>query len=243
MVFRPALIPYRFLVCAVKVDQLWGILSDHLNKARSCEAWSSDEPRWFAWHQISRITMPPGDAVDGSTRQTHATSNSILPSRASASASCLMQIGVGWRAIRTISETWERNMQLLIRTSHNAKADLENDHLSCGFGLRRSHLSLKWKSGQDKVGFRWGAVTGTFHINFSPLEAQKCDTYRFYWLKWDCNKLFFQKWSTQDQMCLQMIALSRFVICNSFIFYVDLEFLVDTLLRSVESIYIMIRPF
>ena len=150
-------------------------------------------PRWFAWHQISRGTMPPEDAVDGSTRQTHATSNSILPSRASASASCLMQIGVGWRLIRTISETWERNMQLLIRTSNNAKADLENDHLTCGFGLRRSHLALKWKSGQGKVGFRWGAVTGTFHINFSPLEAQKCDTYWFYWLKWDCSKLFLQK--------------------------------------------------
>ena len=59
-------------------------------------------PPWFAWHQISRGIMPSEDAVDGSTRQTHATSNSILPARASAGTSCLMQIGVGWRVSRTI---------------------------------------------------------------------------------------------------------------------------------------------
>ena len=39
-----------------------------------------------------------------------------------------------------------------------------NDHLSCGFGLQRSHLALNWKSGQGKVGFHWGVITGTFHI-------------------------------------------------------------------------------
>ena len=47
-----------------------------------------------------------------------------------------------------------------------------DDHLSCNFGLRLSHLALKRKSGQGKVGFRWGAVTGTFHVNCSPLEGK-----------------------------------------------------------------------
>ena len=38
--------------------------------------------------------------------------------------------------------------------------------------------------------FRCGAVTGAFHVNFSPLEAQKFDPYRTYCLKWGCNNLF-----------------------------------------------------
>ena len=56
----------------------------------------------------------------------------------------------------------------------------ENSHISCSFGLRRSHLALKWKSGQAEVGFCWGAVTGIFHVNFSSMEAQKCDSCWFY---------------------------------------------------------------
>ena len=42
---------------------------------------------------------------------------------------------------------------------------LRNDHLSCGFEIRRSHMALKWKSGLGKVGFYWGAVTGTMLIS------------------------------------------------------------------------------
>ena len=36
-------------------------------------------PSGLAWHQSSSGNMPPEDAVDGSTNQTHATSNSTLP--------------------------------------------------------------------------------------------------------------------------------------------------------------------
>ena len=92
-----------------------------------------------------------------------------ISSRASANTPCLIPIWVGRHYY---NNQWElgRNMQLSIQTCHSAKADLGNDHLSCSFGLQQSHLALKWKSGQGKVGFRWEAFTGTFHVNFSPLE-------------------------------------------------------------------------
>ena len=70
---------------------------------------------------------------------------------------------------------------------------IENDHLSCGLDFNDLHLELKWKSGQGKVKFLWGAVTCTYHVNFSPLEAQKFDPYRFHWLKWGWNNLLFQE--------------------------------------------------
>ena len=73
-----------------------------------------------------------------------------------------------------------------------------NDHLSCGFGLRRSLLALKWTSDHSKVRFRWGAVTRTFHVNFIPTEAHTFDPYWFYCLKWGCNNLFFQECLSEE---------------------------------------------
>ena len=77
MVFWPALIPYKILLYAVKARAL---------KKQSCrtilnkdEVWLCEEPRGVAWHQSSSGTMPLEDAVDGSTSQIHATSNSTLP--------------------------------------------------------------------------------------------------------------------------------------------------------------------
>ena len=43
---------------------------------------------------------------------------------------------------------------------------------------------------KKKVGFCWGAVPGTFYVDFSPLETQKFPPYRFYCLKSGCNNLF-----------------------------------------------------
>ena len=146
------------------------------------EVWSSKETRGLDWHQSSSGSMPLEDVVDSSTSQTHATSNSTLrmSSWASATTSCLMPIGVGRGIIRTISENWEKIYSCWFQLATVRRQIWENDHLSCVFGLRRYHLALEWKSGHGKVGFRLGAVTSVFHVNFSQLEAQKLHPYRFF---------------------------------------------------------------
>ena len=81
-----------------------------------------------------------------------------MPSQASASTSCLIPVGV-YRALLEQSVRIEKkNVQLFIRTCHI----WGNYHLSCGFELRGSHLALKWKPCQGRVGFGWGAIIGTF---------------------------------------------------------------------------------
>ena len=72
-----------------------------------------------------------------------------------------------------------------------------NDHLYCGFGARRSHLTLHWMSAQGSVGFRWGTTTGPYHANFSQVETQKFDPHWFYCLQWGCNNLFCQECTFQ----------------------------------------------
>ena len=68
-----------------------------------------------------------------------------------------------------------------------------NDHLYCGFGARRSHLTLHWLSAQGNVVFRWGTIMGPYHANFSQVETQKFDPHWFYCLQWGCNNLFCQE--------------------------------------------------
>ena len=65
--------------------------------------------------------------------------------------------------------------------------------LYCGFGARRSHLTLHWMSAQGSVGLRWGTITGPYHANFSQVETQKFDPHWFYCLQWGCNNLFCQE--------------------------------------------------
>ena len=110
-----------------------------------------------------------------------------MPSRASASTSCLIPIWVGRGIIRTIRENWEKICNHWFQLSTVRRQIWRNDHLSCGFGLRQSHLALKWKSSQGKVEIRWGVVTG----QFQPTGSTKFDPYRFYCLTWGCNNLFF----------------------------------------------------
>ena len=85
-------------------------------------------PRGLAWHQRSRVRTPPDDALDSRTHQTHATSNIVLcrmPWWAGTSISCQIPYNRGW-AGHYQNNRWElrKNMQLLIRTYHSAKADL-----------------------------------------------------------------------------------------------------------------------
>ena len=135
------------------------ILLDHLNGID--KLWSSEEPPLICLPPISRGTMPPEDAVDGSTRQTHATSNSILPSRASTNTSCLMHIGADGELLE----------QPVRNEKKNAIVDL-NLPTKLRFWTSMIPLGTEEKV-QPRWRFRWGAVTSTFHINFSPLEAQK----------------------------------------------------------------------
>ena len=118
----------------------------------------------------------------------------LMPSRASANPSCLIpKVVTVWRLI------WG------------------NDHLYCGFGARRSHLTLHWMSAQGSVGFRWGTITGPYHANFSQVETQKFDPHWFYCLQWGCNNLFCQECSIFNKrrplfglQCLIFKGLIRF---------------------------------
>ena len=97
----------------------------------------------------------------------------LMPSWASANTSCLIPIGVGQGIVRTIRETFEKLCKYWFKVVTVWRLIWGNDHLYCGFGARRSHLTLHWMSAQGSVGFRWGTITGPYHANFSQVETQK----------------------------------------------------------------------
>ena len=98
--------------------------------------------------------------------------------------------------LMTNRENWEKICNCWFEPAIVRRQIWGNAHLSCSFGLRWSHLALKWKTSYGKVRICWGAVTGTFHVNFSPLEAQKFNPCRLFCPKWGCNNLFFQECSS-----------------------------------------------
>ena len=117
----------------------------------------------------------------------------LMPSRASANTSCLIPIGVGRGIFRTIRKTFKKICKYWFKFVTVWRLIWGNDHLYCGFGARRSHLTLHWMSAQGSVGFRWGTITGPYHANFSQVETQKFDPHWFYYLQWGCNNLFCQE--------------------------------------------------
>ena len=101
-----------------------------------------------------------------------------MPSRACASTACLIPIGVARGSIGIIIyKNWETICSSWFELA-TVQSSWLNDHLSCGFEFRRSHLALKWKSGQGKVVFHRAAFTGTFlsisghwkHNNSIPID-------------------------------------------------------------------------
>ena len=108
-------------------------------------------------------------------------------------ASCIIPIGVGWDIVRTIRKTFEKICKYWFKVVTVWRLIWGNDHLFCGFGARRSHLTLRWMSAQDSVGFRWGTIKGPYHANFSQVETQKFEPHWFYCLQWECNNLFCQE--------------------------------------------------
>ena len=117
----------------------------------------------------------------------------LMPSRASANTSCLIPIGAGRGIVRTIRKTFEKICKYWFKVVTVWRLIWGNDHLYCGFGARRSHLTLHWMSAQGSVGFRWRTITGPYHANFSQVETQKFDPHWFYCLQWGCNNLFCQE--------------------------------------------------
>ena len=116
-----------------------------------------------------------------------------MPWWANASPSCLKPTGFGRGIIRTINEYWEKICNCWFKLATLRRQIWGNDQLSCSFGLRPPHLTLKWKSGQDEVGFLSRAVTGAFHVNFSQLEGQQFHPYQFYCVKWEFDNIFLQE--------------------------------------------------
>ena len=184
------------------------ILSDHPQQCmvlpRCC---LSGSPWRLAWHQRSSGSMPFEYAVDGSTSKPTraAIAPCLMPSWASANTSCLIPIGVGRGIVRTIRKTFEKMCKYWFKVVTVWRLIWGNDHLYCGFGARRSHLTLHWMSAQGSVGFRWGKITGPYHANFSQVETQKFDPHWFYCLQWGCNNLFCQ----ECILCLLMILINN----------------------------------
>ena len=116
----------------------------------------------------------------------------LMPSRASANTSCLIPTGVGRGIVGTIRKTFEKICKYWFKVVTVWRLIWGNDHLYCGFGARRSHLT------QGDVGFRWGTITGPYHANFSQVETQKFDPHWFYCLQWGCNNLFCQECINQN---------------------------------------------
>ena len=123
-----------------------------------------------------------------------------MPSRASASTSCLIPMGLDGALLEQSVRLEKKICNCWFDLATVRRQIWGNDNLSCGFGNWRSQLALKWKSGLGKVGFLWGAVIGRFCVNFSPLETQKFHPYRFYCLKWgvtfsqECIISIIQSW-------------------------------------------------
>ena len=126
--FPASLIPYKFLI--------------HAAKARALMKWS-------CWITLNKVRFWRGVVFRGSPVDLPGTKVPVaaclrrmwlivarvrlmrpvialclMPSRASASTSCLIPVGVGRNIIRTIYENWDKKKFLLIVTCHSAKADL-----------------------------------------------------------------------------------------------------------------------
>ena len=65
-----------------------------------------------------------------------------------------------------------------------------NDHLNYSFGLRRSQLALKWKSGHSKGGFAREQSQVHFILIPTHWSQKKPDPCRFYCPKWGVRAFF-----------------------------------------------------
>ena len=163
--------------------------------------------------------MPFEYAVDGSTSQTHTGSNSTLLNALTCKCKHLMPNTdrVGRGIVRTIRKTFEKICKYWFKVVTVWRLIWRNDHLYCGFGARRSHLTLHWMCAQGSVGFRWRTITGPYHANFSQVETQKFDPHWFYCLQWGCNNLFCQECISGSQRPTEGHAITDFLqdVCLS----------------------------
>ena len=103
-----------------------------------------------------------------------------MPSRASASTTCLRPMGLDGELLEQSVRIEKKACNCWFELTTVWRQIWRNDHH--GSGLQQCHVALT--SSKGKLGFRWEAVTGRFNANFGPLEAQKSDPYRSYCLKW-----------------------------------------------------------
>ena len=150
----------------------------------------------LAWQISSSDSRSPEDTLDSSTSQTHAIAIALfhMPSQTSTSTSCLRSAGVGWGTIRTISRNWEKICNYWVELATvppQSEGRFRKLPSKLRFWTSTIPLGLEVTVRQAKVGFcSVGSSHGTFCVNFSQLEAQNVDPYRFYCLKWGCDNLF-----------------------------------------------------
>ena len=171
-VVRPALIPYRFLICAIKARALKKrSCRTILSNARSCRGVvfrgaPEDLPGTKDPVAACLLSMQLTVARIKPTRA--AIAPCLMPSRASATTSWLIPIGVGRGIVRTIRNTFEKICKYWFKDVTVWRLIWGNDHLYCGFGARRSHLTLHWMS--DKVVSDFVGEQSRVHI--MPISAK-----------------------------------------------------------------------
>ena len=197
VVNRCALIPYRFLIHAVKARALKKrSCRTILSNARSCWGvvfWGAPEDLPGTKDSVTACLLNMRLTVARVKSTRAAIAPCLMPSRASANTSCLIPIGVGRALFEQSEKTFEKICKYWFKVVTLWRLIRGNDHLYRGFGARRPHLTLQWMSAQGSVGFRWGTITGPYHANFSQVETQKCDPHWFYCLQWGCNNLFLPR--------------------------------------------------
>ena len=193
-----ALIPYRFLIHAVKARALKKrSCRTILSNARSCQGvvfQGAPEDLPGTKDPVAACLLSMWLTVVKPTQA--AIAPWLMPSRASANTSCLIHIGVGQGIVRTIRKTFEKICKYWFKVVTVWKLIWGNDHLYCGFRARRSHLTWHWMSAEGSVGFRWGTITDPYHANFSQVETQTFDPHWFYCLQLGCNNNFCQECKT-----------------------------------------------
>ena len=166
MVFRPVIISFKY-------STKYGL----------DKVWSSEEHSWTCLAPKFQWQYALGDAVDGSISQTHATSNSTLQHAFTGKCKHLMLSTFrGWTG-----HYYNNQRELRVKIS-NCWFELAtmwrqiwgNDHLSCRFGLRRSHSAFK--GALFKVGNKIGKAEFPSHLKITEYNIYTSLPYQV--IKW-----------------------------------------------------------
>ena len=141
-----SLIPYRFLIHAVKArapkKRSFRTILSNTRSCRGVVFWGAPEDLPGTKDPVAACLLIMRLTFERVKPTRAAIAPCLMPSRASANTSCLIPIGVGRGIVRTIRKTFEKICKYWFKVVTVWRLIWGNDHLYCGFGARRSHLTL-----------------------------------------------------------------------------------------------------